>query len=502
MLHHRLVKLLSLMALVVAVAQPAFAGPSSVAPLTTLSAHSPFASCDLSGQSGTNYLDAEVEPWVAVNPQDLHNIIAVWQQDRWSNGGARGLVTAATHNGGVSWTRTFAHFSTCSGGTEANGGNYERASDPWVTFSPNGVAYQISLSVNLSASTFATAMLVSRSTDGGSSWSEPVTLIRDTNPLRFNDKESITADPNDASFVYAVWDRSRFPSDAGKPAGNPHSLRGDILFARTTDGGASWEPARTIFKPQPNEATISNQIVVTPDGTLVDTFQLLKGSGVNRTGYSIAAIRSTDHGATWSAPMIIDQQVFQGAFDPDTGNPIRAEASVNDVAVGPHGELYVAWQDSRFRGVDGMVVAKSTDDGRTWSAPVPVNQTPTTIPLADQQAFIPAIDVAGDGTVAVTYYDFRNNTPAPGVPTDYFIVHCHPSGAAGCTHAADWGDEAHLAGPFDIEQAPAARGPTGFFVGDYEGLAHVGSTFVPVLTAVNDGQPTNRTDIFETVVTT
>jgi hypothetical protein len=298
-----------------------------------------------------------------------------------------------------------------------------------------------------------------------------------------------------------VWDRSRFPSDAGKPNGNPHSLRGDILFARTTDGGASWEPARTIFRPQANQATISNQIVVTPDGTLVDTFQFLQGSGMNKTGYSIGMIRSTDHGATWSAPAIIDKQVFQGAFDPDTGNPIRAEASVNDVAVGPSGELYVAWQDSRFRGVDGMVVSKSTDDGRTWSAPVPVNQTPTDIPLADQQAFVPTIDVAGDGTVAVTYYDFRNNTAAAGVPTDYFIVHCHPAGPAGCTHAGDWGDEAHLAGPFDIEQAPAARGPTGYFVGDYEGLAHAGSAFIPVFTAVNNGQPANRTDIFTTRVT-
>ena len=49
---------------------------------------------------------------------------------------------------------------------------------------------------------------------------------------------------------------------------------------------------------------------------------------------------------------------------------------------------------------------------------------------------------------------------------------------------------------FDIEQAPAARGPFGFFVGDYEGLTHVGGTFVPVFAAVNDGKPANRTDIF------
>ena len=55
-----------------------------------------------------------------------------------------------------------------------------------------------------------------------------------------------------------------------------------------------------------------------------------------------------------------------------------------------------------------------------------MNQTPTTEPNYDQQAFTPAVDVAGDGTVTVTYYDFRNNTAIPAtLDTDYFAVHCH-----------------------------------------------------------------------------
>jgi hypothetical protein len=38
----------------------------------------------------TNSLNSEVEPWMDANPTDPDNLIAVWQQDRWSNGGARG----------------------------------------------------------------------------------------------------------------------------------------------------------------------------------------------------------------------------------------------------------------------------------------------------------------------------------------------------------------------------------------------------------------------------
>ena len=128
-----------------------------------------------------------------------------------------------------------------------------------------------------------------------------------------------------------------------------------------------------------------------------------------------------------------------------------------------------------------------------------MNQTPrnATTP-ADQQAFVPNIRVASDGSVAVTYYDFRNNDPSPGVPTDAWMVRC----ASNCGSASNWSDEARLsAASFDIEQAPAARGPFGYFLGEYEGLGNVGNSFVYAFIQVNNGNAANRTDMFETTVT-
>ena len=57
----------------------AWAGPDTVAPLTIISGPSPFASgCEVTPQPGsTIYQNAEVEPWVEVNPTDSRNIIAV-----------------------------------------------------------------------------------------------------------------------------------------------------------------------------------------------------------------------------------------------------------------------------------------------------------------------------------------------------------------------------------------------------------------------------------------
>src|SRR5947208_12527189 len=74
----------------------AAAGPIDVSGL------SPFASCTVGGP-GTNYVNSEVEPFVAVNPTDPSNIVGVFQQDRWSNGGAHGLVASTSHDGGSTW---------------------------------------------------------------------------------------------------------------------------------------------------------------------------------------------------------------------------------------------------------------------------------------------------------------------------------------------------------------------------------------------------------------
>lgn len=492
----------------------ASAGAYTVQPLTTISGPSPFAGCTIGATGASNetlYVNAEEEPWIAVNPTNPNNMISVWQQDRWSNGGAHGLVTGVTHNGGATWAGTFAHFSECAGGTPANGGDFERSSDPWVTFAPNGDAYQISLSVSFS--TGESAVLASKSIDGGDTWSEPVTLIRDSgsrdSSFAFNDKESITADPTNSNYAYAVWDRFVTPagtSMASLPGYfNSRSFREPIWFSRTTDGGKTWEPARKIYDRSEFNGTIGNQIVVLPNGTLVDIFDeffIFKNSN-GQQGSSVSVIRSTDKGQTWSRfSTVVAKDMAIGAFDPDTGKAIRAEGGIPEIAVNrSNGTLYAVWQDSRFSGVDEIALSLSTDGGLTWSAPIKVNQTPRSAATANQQAFVPGVRVADDGTVAVTYYDFRNNDANPGVPTDYWIVHCHPSSTITCANAADWGDEARLSSSsFDIEQAPIARGTSGYFLGDYEGLSNIGNSFVPAFIQVNNGNTANRTDVFETIV--
>ena len=131
-------------------------------------------------------------------------------------------------------------------------------------------------------------------------------------------------------------------------------------------------------------------------------------------------------------------------------------------------------------------MSKSTDGGHKWSTPVKVNSSP-----AGVQAFTPQVAVASDGTVAITYYDFRNNTTdQTTLPTDLWFISSANGGGS-------W-TEKHVDGPFDIDTAPNSRGP---FLGDYEGLAVTGATLQDFLAFYvrsynTPADPLNRSDVF------
>jgi hypothetical protein len=493
-----------LFALAVAAAaglQSGSAGPLSTGPLVQASGTSPFLGCtadNVAGQSGTVFVNSEVEPWIDVNPTNQANVVGIFQQDRWSNGGARGLVVSASFDGGSSW-----QLVPIPGITLCTGGSYDRSTDPWVTFAPDGTLHQLALSFNdvappFEARDFDHALLASRSTDGGLTWSDPVPVIRDTDANVFNDKQSITADPHDADFVYAVWDRLVFPTSerANVIAGFvTASFRGPVYFARSTDGGVTWEPARKIFDPGQQNQTIGNQIVVLPNGDLVDVFDMILNfsNASPGRGLHVALLRSTNRGTTWSrSPIVVSRLGTIGVTDPESGDPVRTGDIIPDVAVDPaSGRLYAVWQDARFNGgaADAIALSQSLDGGFTWSAPVKVNRTPTTIPVGNQQAFTPSVHVAANGTIGVTYYDFRNNTAAVPLLTDYFVVHCHPVSPTACASGAAWNSEQRLTNvSFDMRRAPDAGG---FFTGDYEGLSSIGNSFAAFFSQPHGEDPSS-----------
>src|ERR1700758_2465089 len=101
---------------------------------TLVSGVDPYADCSLAHQTGTNDANAEVEP--SVTAISASALVGAWQQDRWSNGGASGLVAGFSKTGGKSWSQSTLPFSGCAPGAVIDpftGGPYDRASDAWVS---------------------------------------------------------------------------------------------------------------------------------------------------------------------------------------------------------------------------------------------------------------------------------------------------------------------------------------------------------------------------------
>jgi hypothetical protein len=226
-------------------------------------------------------------------------------------------------------------------------------------------------------------------------------------------------------------------------------------------------------------------------GELVDFFDLIRvASNRQQTrGFSIALIRSDDHGATWSKrATIVDRHfTFQGlVIDPDDPNTTTRVVRTGDIipqgTVDPNsGAIYLVFQDARFGPRSSIAFTQSLDGGRTWSPTIKINKTPPNIRLGNQQAFNPVVTVLADGTIGVRYSDFRNNTPdVATLGTDEFLIHCHPDTPTACTNPANWGDEVKQTdASYNMRQAPFARG---WFVGDYVGMDTDGEDFLPFWT--------------------
>lgn len=424
----------------------------------------PTAACTAGAENGQNFPNTEVEPYVAVNPFNPGQAIGTFQQDRWSNGGA--------HAGGVVWTRDGVHwsegllpFALCGG---FGGTNYERASDFWVSFGPDGVAYSGALDFDQGDARSGVAQATSF--DGGATWKFSQNVIADNDVAVLNDKNSVTADPLHPGTAYAVWDRLDNPFDA---SGHAISFDGSGMIAITRDHGRTWSQASVMVNTKlvPNSQTIGNVIVADDrTGKLYDFFDWITYNDANADvaiDAHYAFVTSTDQGRTWSAPTRIANDTSIGDADPnapaDPTKFLRTGSGLESVAIDPvTGELYIAREGTDFTSgqVDQVELQHSKDGGRTWSAPMEISHG------AQAPSYTPSIAVDPTGTLSLTYYDVRDLQPGnvSTLPTSTWLDTFTRAQQGTAV-------ERRIAPDFDWLLAPSAGG---HFLGDYEGLAASG----------------------------
>lgn len=460
------------------------AGTVTLGPAVAVTSSNPLTSQVDLPQDGTVFLDSQVEDYIAVNPVQPTNILCGWQQDRWGSGAARALVAGASKDGGATWKAVPLPGTTAAAGNPT----YLRGADPWVAFAPNGVAYFATLLGNFQTRTSAVA--ISRSFDGGLTWGAP-RILSDGN----NDKEAVTVDRFSSERVYVVWHKRADDAQENNENGN-------LFLARSTDGGETYEAERQLTDFPPDQGAIATQILSLNSGRLLNLFahQAFGGKRLARLG----EMHSDDGGVTWTGANVTTLSLFarstltpdeKGVRDPGDGTNVRDPGFFPNPAEDPrNGVLYNVWQDTRFSAppgvspvdadpgvlIDEVALSFSEDQGITWSEPIKVNKTPADLPLLHRQAFLPSVAVASDGTVVVTYYDFRNYTAgSPILATDYWASY-HRPGSGPITDPSTWQEVRLTDESFDTRRAPRSGGEgedggaaSGYFLGDYVGLTRV-----------------------------
>ncbi len=447
----------------------ALAGTSRASQVLVATA-SPYDSCtsdDVGSQSGTNYPDSLVEPFLAVNPTNPNNIVSMHQQDRYSDGGSRGDVIEVSTDGGSTWTQvTVADIANCDGGP------WSRGTDPWLAFTTNGDLYLVSQSFSAFSNPQQLGMIAARSSDGGFTWSSLVNAA-DTvvQPPRFpyDDKVSMTADPYDPYTLYMVWDRyvqPRWGFDDWPAHFRYQGQYSSVYISRTTDGGQTWSVPAPVYRPGGNNYTSGPQIAVLPDRTLVMAVNVSFLKKFGKSNYWVQYMmtsRSKDGGNTWSTPTRASVVNPAVVYAPPYFTYIRAGGDVDPIVqltADASGRLLMTWQDGGFGKASSIVFSVSIDRGFHWTPPVPIDKS------GSWPALNPMIAVAPDGTIGISYFDYRYSDGS-AAPVSDWLVRC----SSNCTNPANW-SETFLGGAtnttnYDLNNAPYADG---LFLGDYQGL--------------------------------
>jgi hypothetical protein len=163
--------------------------------------------------------------------------------------------------------------------------------------------------------------------------------------------------------VVVVWEEKR---DALANA----STNEDVFFNRSTDGGVTWGAVSIPL----NTATAGSHVISDVDrvqmavsGNTVHVIWEEDGFGDNFGSEQVFYVRSTDSGATWSAPVMISTQAVMST-NPTT--LVNEYSDVDDPAIAADGlNVAVCFVDDRFtppaRNDDAVVLA-SQDGGLTW----------------------------------------------------------------------------------------------------------------------------------------
>jgi hypothetical protein len=354
-----------------------------------------------------NEISLALVPGTLFGPPSL--LVAAYNDEPFVGG--PGIGISYSTDGGSTWGNTQLQYPV---NPFLPAGSMQHMFDPSITVDGSGNVFASYVATD-GATGGASGLFVSKSIDGGITWSVPDTVAVDRaaigtgNPpdtaYRFNDRDQINADryPESPYYnrIYVTWikDRGFY---------QPFQPWSDIYFSYSSDGGSSFSSAHRI-NAWSNSMGNMPVVDVAKDGKVYVAWMHYN---VQTGGQGIIFLdHSTDGGLTWSADVPVDT-VNLPPLNLSPDGVLAKGAAVMRVQPADPNELYVVYAaDPDAAGPDeaDIFFIKSTDGGTNWSTAIRINDDATN---TDQ--VLPWMTVKPNGIIEIAWYDRRND------PNDQF----------------------------------------------------------------------------------
>lgn len=450
--------------------------------LARASGASPYADCP---SAAPLVPAAEDEPTIVASRRKPSRVVVAWRQD---GGGYRPVSdrAARSRDGGRSFGETFGFegLTACDGGPQ----RYVHGTDPWLAQGARNTLWFAGLPFT---SGNPGAVGVSRSTDGGASWSPVVFADEDDSELEYDDKPTLVASPRNPDRAWVSWVKLSFllPTDLPQPP-----LNATAYVSRTDDGGSTWSPPVAVIEggilSSGLEALFPTEIDRLPGGRLVLTVGRFVPDigpegipcalGENCPGDVVfEAYGSDDGGLSWSPSGTVGRARLSEPPIPGAGGDDNRNLLFS-TAVTPDGALWLTAYELDGESSSTIRLWRSPDGGRSWQS-LPDPQVGRGLRL------LPQITGGKSGLALL----WRETIPdRPGWVRWRF---------AHSKNGRKW-EEIGIGKPTDVRPQPNTPAGRALFLGHYFGLASAARDF---LVGVSLGPPQARqgpTDVFVTRV--
>ena len=359
----------------------------------------------------------QAETGIAVNPKNPDNIV-IGMNDY----GFYSPSAYVSMDGGVTWDGPHPM-------SPLQRDDY--GSDVSLAFDRNGSVYFAYMSIgwkwvkamNVIFGDEKASIVISKSEDGGRSWSPPITVstgdiyvLEDKIVVKFLDRPRITVGPDpydlDKDRIYVTYTEFvlRYPLAPQYPYVMAPMISTTIKLVYSVDGGRTWSTPKSVSPTFSYWTGEEGRIVqgsnpkVAGDGKLYVAYYDSLDDGPWNGLFSPTIVWSNDGGESFSTPIHVDYLLEMDYELPPTF--FRAWVSMMpQIAIGPNGEIYltVAAKPKKFGADDSDIFFyKSPDGGETWSDPKRLNDDETT-----RDQFMPMIAVSPNGTINVAWADRR-----------------------------------------------------------------------------------------------